>query len=141
MSLVEPVGVGSLRVARQLDAVAPHVAGDLDGVVEQLAADPRVPQVVTHVHRLDLGASPASVLDVAERQQLEHPHDVDAVVDGDEHRRVRVVLDLAERGHVVVAMREVVVVSDELAPDDQRNERVGIVGGCGAQRDFHDEEQ
>ena len=98
-------------VARELNAIAPHLAGNLDRVVEQLAADAGVAQVVADMHRLDLGAPAASMLDVTEGEQLEHADHVDAVVDGDEHRRMGVVLDLAQCVQIVVSVLGSIVVS------------------------------
>ena len=77
------------------------------------------------------------MLHVTEGEQLEHADHIDAVVDGDEHRRVRVVLDLAQCVHVVPAVLGSVVVAGELAAEDQLDQRVDVAEGCGAERDVH----
>jgi hypothetical protein len=132
---VEAVGVVALIVARQLHAVAIHLAGEFDCLIEQLAADAGVPQIVADVHRLDLGAPATTMLDVAERDHLDHADHVDAVVDGDEHRGPLTFQDLAERVHIFVPALGRVIIVREFAADDQLDQRVDIVEGCRAERD------
>ena len=77
------------------------------------------------------------MLDVSEGDQLQHADNVDPVIDGNEHGGGGIIQDLTQRVHVVAAMRGLVIVDDELAADDQLDQCVDVVEGCGAERDVH----
>jgi hypothetical protein len=122
---IEPMGVGADLVARKLNPVAARRSGSLDRLVEQDGADPLVAVPGGDVHRLDLGATPSSVLEMAEDQDLADP---DHLVGQrcDEHRAGLAGSDLDQRIPIRLVIAGVLFRREAAAGDDP-GERRGVI--------------
>lgn len=121
VALVEAVRIGAFDVARELDAIAAEILGPTDGVIEEVVADTAIADIFGDVDRLDLGAAPATVLEVTERVQLQHADDASAEFG---HHEVRPIgrVDLVERVGIVLEVEVVIDVDAELAAEQQPDE-------------------
>lgn len=72
---VEQMRLFALSITRQLDAIATEILGPAHGVFEELVADSCAALICDDVHRLDLGAATAAMLEVAECEELQHADD------------------------------------------------------------------
>jgi len=94
-------------IARQLDAIATEILGPAHGVVEELVADSGAALIRNDVHRFDLGTATATMLEVAEREELQHADDAAAEFGNQQVRAISPV-DFAQRIDVVVDVIRIV---------------------------------
>ncbi len=104
---VEDVGVIALDAARELKAVATEILRSAHCVIEQLSIYTGVALIFDNVHRLNFGTTPSAVLEVAEREELQHPHDAASQFGNQEVRAVGAI-NFAKRINVIVDVVRVV---------------------------------
>ena len=96
--LVEAVCCGSLVVRGELDPVTPEIPGPLHDGAHQHPADAMPPLIGVHMHRLHLGTEAASVLEMAEHDELADPDDL--TVDFRHQDAAGPLVDLGQRGPI-----------------------------------------
>jgi hypothetical protein len=93
--LVEAVSRLTGPVAGQLDPITTRLNGALHGCLQQGAPDARRPVALINMDRFDFRATAASLLQVAEHDQLAQADDVDVGL-GYQHRGARCGVDLLQ---------------------------------------------
>ena len=126
MPLVEAMGIVASDIARQLDSVAPEIFRPTHRLVEQVSTDTHASNVVRYVHRFDLGAPPAAVLEVPERDELEHA-DHGATELGDHQVRTIGLVDFVQGVGIVIEVQIVVDTDIDLAAQDQSDELLDVI--------------
>ncbi len=76
VALVESVGVGSLDIRGELDAIATCLLGSVDSGIEELFTDALSTKVRMDVQGLHLRAKAAASLEMSEHDELAHPYDL-----------------------------------------------------------------
>jgi len=122
---VEDVGVITLDAARELEAVATEILRSAHCIVEQLSVYTGAALIFDDMHRLDLGAAPTAMLEVAEREELQHAHDA-ATQFGDQEVRALGAVDLAKRVDIIVDVVRVVGAWAESSTEQDINEVFNI---------------
>ena len=74
-ALVEAVGVGSLKIRRELNPIAASFTGSIDSDSQKLLTKTPPTEVRMDVHGLHLGTSAPASLEVPKDHELAHPDD------------------------------------------------------------------
>jgi hypothetical protein len=104
VTLIEAVGVGSLKIGGELHPITACPFGDIDRRLQKLLADAPSSEVWMNVHRLHLRTQAPAPLEVTKHDELAHSDDL-AVELSDQNIASARSLDLGESAKIIPRVR------------------------------------